>query len=376
MITVSKRINKPRVSFNPRGFRQARKRLDEGDPRPLITMMKEAAVDSHVTGCLTGRTAGYKRPFTLTAYDDQAGSAERRDWFSGVLQRLHLRELLEAVHAGRLYVYNVIDFTWEVVEGRQVPTSFEEFDQKHFRYDEQTGELGIDFGRELRPLPPEALISENRKMPVMLPVLRDFILKKFGLEAWSSFLENFGEAFIFGKYPPGADEKFKQQLEDGVNALASSSRGIAPDGSTIEVIESARTTGDHQDYDRRCNAGIAIALLGHANAVQDSDGMQVGQNLTAYEVRFEIAVDDCHFIEPYVNRLISVIGDRNFADGRYPRFELSKVRPVDVRQHAEIIDMAFRHGVPIDPDEYRKLGIYVEEGNGPFQREAGPRLFD
>ncbi len=368
MLVVKKQIPNPRVRFTPEGMRSARRKYDNGDPRQLITMMKLASEDSHVEGCLIGRRSGYKRQFSLTSYDDTDTDTERRDWLHGVLQRLRIRDLLESIHEGRLYLYSVIDFEYDVVDGRQVPVSFEAFDQRHFRRDRE-GELKVEWGPELRDIPDTALVVEVKR-PAMLPVLRDYILKEFGLEAWSSFLEVFGEPFLLGKYPPGSDAGFKKQVEDGLNAMARSARGIAPDGTEVEVIETSRSTGDHEQYVDRADKGIAIALLGHANAVEQAPGLQVGQNLSSYEVRHELAVDDMYWLEQHVNSLIQTIWDRNFSDARYPQFELNKARPVAARDHIEVIDTAWRHGLKVHPDEYRKVGLYVYDDQEPIQRKA------
>lgn len=371
MLAVPRQSSKPRVSFDPKGFRDARKKYEKGDPRNLIAMMKEAETDSHVAGCLIGRRSGYKRGYSIVSYEDESTDNERREWIQGVLERLHLRDLLEEIHAARMYTYSVVDFEWELMDGRDTPVAFEAFDQKYFRRDDNRI-LRVDWGQRLEEIPETALVTEMRpsKLPIMMPVLREFILKEYGVAAWSSFMENWGEAFIWGKYPPASDDAFKKQLEDAVNAIAASSRGIGPDGSSVEVIESAKTAGDHDKYVARADKGIAISLLGHANSVEQSSGLQVGDNTSSYEVRFDLAVDDMHWLEPHVNRLIRTIWRRNFTDQRYPRFELDKKKPVDVKEHADIVDMAFRHGLPIDPDEYRKLGLYVDPGQQALVRQT------
>lgn len=369
MLAVPKILPRPKVTYDPKGFKDARKKYDDGDPRKLITMMQETETDSHAAGCLIGRRSGFKRSFSVLSYEDTDTDNERREWIQGVLERLQIRDLLEEIHTARMYLYSVVDFEWLVVNGLQVPVEFEAFDQKYFKYD-QDRRLRIEFGSSLQEIPDTALVTDIRrkKLPIMIPVLRDWILKEYGVEAWAAFLENWGEPFIFAKYPPGADDGFKKQVEDGVNAIAASARGIGPDGTTIEIHESDKKTGDHEKFTARADKGIAITLLGHANAVEQSEGMQVGGNLAPFEVRFEIAQDDMFWLEPHINRLIRMIWDRNFADGRYPRFELDKSKPVDPDVQMRKLDMAHRHGLKLHPDEYRKLGLYVYDDQEPIQK--------
>lgn len=374
MLDVPDRSYRPRVRFSPEGYKKAKREWEHGRPQRLIAMMKEASIDTHVSGCLGGRRSGFKRGWRLKAFADDEADRERRQWFEGVLERMRFYDLLEAIFESRLYIFSVIDFEWKIVDGRQVPVRFKDFDHKYFRRrdDKPDGDIVIDDGDAQREIPDTALVTKSRKRPLMMPTLREYILKNFGLESWAAFLETFGEPFILGKHPPGADQEYIDQVEDAVQRLGASSRGTAPEGTELEIHEAGRSTGDHLDFSTYADKGISIHLLGHANAVQDEGGVNVGGNDSAYEVRFDYAVDDMRYIEPFVNDLISIIGDRNFGDGRYPKFELDKSRPVDKSEFADIVDMAWRHGVPIKAKHYKQLGLDVDEEDGPFQKESTP----
>jgi len=369
--------NRPSVRFNPAGYKAARRSYDGGDAGPLIAMMQEASLDSHVAGCLLARRAGFKRAYSLVSPDDTDVATERRDWFTAVLDALDVRSLLEALHDGRLYVYNVVDFDWEVVGGRQVPTRWEAFEQHHFKRDPKDKQIKLALKNRLEDLPDTALVAESRRTPAMVPVLRDWILKEFGLEAWASFLENWGEPFLLAKYPPGSSPEYRKQIDDGLAALAASSRGSAPDGTSLEVHSAGSEVGNHDEFIDRADRGISITLLGHANAVEQRGGLQIGDHPSSYEVKHEVSVDDCYFLEPFVNRLIRTIGDRNFGDGRYPVFELHKAKPVDSQQHTTICETWWRMGLEIHPDEARKAGLYVAESQAPLTRSNDlSRLLD
>lgn len=373
MLVVSQKAHKPRVQYNPHGYKRARRRYEEGDPRALIRMMEEASVDSHVDGCLTGRRSGFKREWTLSPYDDEEKDQQRLDFFAGVLQRLHLRDLLEAIFDGRLYVWSVIDFEWEVRDGRQVPTDWKHFDWHHFRYaSDAMDELRIDFGNELREIPETALVVESRKRPLMLPALRDWILKDFGLESFAAFIESFGEPFILGRYPAGMtdNEDFKNEVEQAVESIARSSRGIAPKGTDLDIVGTNQATTDHARFLEEAKNGISVSLLGHVNAVEDSGGINVGGRQSSYEVRRDVAVDDMYFLEPFINDFIQIIGDRNFGDGRYPRFQLDKSKPVDPQDLMDALDLAYRHGHELEGSDYRRLGINVDP-DATVQKETG-----
>lgn len=365
MIRINKKLGSPSVRFTPEFYRRAYKNFKDGNLRDLIALMKEAAVDSHVTGCLLGRRAGFQKEWVIRPYEDTSADVERAEFIQRMLEKVNTRLLFKKIHEAVLYKYSVIDFQWEVTDGKQVVVGFKHFDQKYFAYDDDEV-LKIDFGKSLADIPEEALVCETSETPAMLPILRDYILKNFGLESWAAFMETFGEGLIIGKYPPGADGKTIEALDAALDAIARSSRGSMPDTTNIEIIESKSGTGDHDKFEERCNAAISIALLGHANAVQDSNGMHIGENLAPFKVRGEIAQDDMHYIQPCMNSVIRTVYTRNFADDRIPSFMIDMSDPVNVGERIEVIDSAYNNGLTIDPNEYRKLGLTIADDQEPL----------
>jgi phage gp29-like protein len=374
MLVTSKQARKPVVRYDPSGYKRARRAYDHGDPRPLIKMMKEARTDARLWGLVDGRRSGFKRDWTLQPYEDSSEAEDRAAWMESVLSdgRLQIYDLFEAIHNGRYFLYSVVDFEWTVENGRQVPVGFKEFDQHKFRYPEDSDELRIDFGQgDLREIPETAIVSEARKLPVMLPVLRDWILLEFGFKAWASFMENVAEPFLLGRYPQGVDDDFKDQVEEAVKTIARSSRGIAPKGTDIEHVESGRTSGDHDRFITELKAGISLALLGHENAVRNEGGVDVGGENAEFKVRRHIAVGDMRFIEPRVQRLIRIVGDQNWGDGRYPTFSFDKKKEIDKQEHMDAIRLTYDIGAPVKGSELQKLGIDVP-ADAVFQKDDNP----
>lgn len=368
-LNVNRKIGTPTVRFNPHFYKQAYAQYRNGIYRDVIEMINRAEIDSHVAGCLTGRRAGFQKGFTVVPYDDDASDIERATWLTNVIKNLRHRRLFKDIQKAVLKKFSVLDFEWEIIDSRQVPVSYTWYEHKFFKYDLDDGILKIDHGRRLEEIPPEALVCEIQETPILLPVLRDYILKDFGLEAWAGFIEVFGEGIILGKYPPGVNKEFRDELETGIESLARSSRGTIPEGSNIDVIESQRTTGDHDRFVEVANDGIAISILGHANAVQQSKGLQVGENLTAYEVKREVAVDDMYFIEECMQNFIRIVVERNFGDGRFPTFEMDKKPPIDMKLQLDILDTAYNHGLVIDPSEYAKLGLIIQPDQDFIQKQ-------
>jgi len=367
-ITVNKKIGNTKVTFTPDYYRKALKQYEDGDMRGLIRMIEKSEVDDMISGCLTGRRAGFSRDWRLTEASESPKDIQIKEFVESVLMGLNLDDLFENIFEAKKKIYSVIGLTWEIIDGKQVITKAEFLAQKYFRYDPKDNILKIDWVNRLEEIEKDsALVCEFKKNPILLAPLRDYILKEFGLESWAGFIETFGEAFVIGKYPAGSGDEFKNELTTSIDNIASSTRGIMPDTSNIEIIESKRNTGDHEKFVARCDKGISIAILGHAKAVDgQQSGIQVGDNSEAFRVRRDLAVSDIKYIEQAMFSLVKMLVDRNFSTKKYPAFSIDKSEPINVTERLKVLDSAYDKGMKIHPAEYGKLGIYVYEDQEPL----------
>jgi len=373
MLEVNAKIGVQRVQFTPSYYRSSYDQYRNGYYRDLIAMMKESAVDSFIAGCLMGRYAGFQRDWSIQPFeDDNSADLERAEFLRSMIEALDTRLFFKKIAEALFYKFSVIDFEWDIIDNKQAVIDFAYFDQKYFRYDPKDGKLKIDFGKRLEEIPPEALVSETKETPVMLPVLPMYILKNFGVESWAGFIETFGEGIIIGYYPPGMDASLKSELETAVNAIARSSRGTAPVGSEIKIIETQRSTGDHAKFAEYCDRGASISILGHANAVIESPGMKIGENLAPWKVRRELALDDISYIQRQMNRFLRTVYGKNWADARYPQFSIDQSEPINVQERLNILDLAWQQGVIINPDHWAELGLKIYEEQQPLAKEANP----
>jgi len=376
VIKVNKKLTTVPVQFTPAFYKKAVKAYKEGDYRNLIALMEQAELDSHVSGCLQARNAGYSRDWRVTEVSQNAQDQAVRDFVNEVFKNLNMDELFEDIIDGKFKIYAVISLVWEIIDNQQVITNTAKLHQKYFRRDPKDEILKLDFGKDLRDIPADAaLIIETLRNPVLLPVVRDYILKEFGVESWASFIEMFGEAFVIGYYPPGSGDDFKKEVDDAVNAIGQSARGTAPEGTKFEIHEATRNTGDQDRFVDRCDKAISITLLGHENAVAESTGFQVGENLTGYKVKREIAIKDIKFIERYIQKLIKMLVDRNYGGvTQYPKFSIDKSEPINVREHILALEGAYNQGLQIDPNDWGKVGVTILEGQKPLQKPVIPLL--
>lgn len=360
-IKINKKIGVFAPTFTVSSYRNAYAQYQKGIYRDLIAMMERAEVDSYVAGCLLARESGVMRNWSVEPWDESAKAEERAAQLTGALKQLNIRSLFKGILDAKAKIYRVVDFDeWGMVNGLQFPESFEILHQKYFRKDPNDDVLKVDMGgNKLADIPPEALVCEYKRKPFMLSVLRDYILKEFGLESWADFIEIFGHPFILGKYPPGSDATLKEELDTAVNAIARNSRGTMPDTSAIEIVESGKNTGDHKDFTTASDKGIAISILGHANAVEDSPGMQVGENETGFKARRDLSLDDLYWIDENMNKFLRFVQVQNFNDGNYCTFTTDKSDPPDQKELRSNIELAVDAGLEVHISNFKQLGLKV-----------------
>jgi phage gp29-like protein len=85
--------------------------------------------------------------------------------------------------------------------------------------------------------------------------------KKNGFRWWTVFVEKYGGAFLYGKYPNNAGSQFKAELLAALENMISDAVAIAPEGSEI-TIESLANKGSvstaHSEYIEAANKEIPV----------------------------------------------------------------------------------------------------------------------
>jgi len=368
-LKINQQIGIIQVSYTPEFFKRAMNNYKFGYFWDIIALYEQAEIDSHVMGCIEGRQDGYKTSWRLTEATSSPQDKEIKDFVEAVFMGLDMFDLFDFIHDARLKEFSIIEPTWEVINGKQWVTKVEKINQRYFRRDMADHKLKINgFGSEMTAIPEEEiLVCESVKPALLIPVVRDFILKEFGIECFASFIENFGEGFILGTYPPGAGQEVKDELEAAVNKLGASSRGIKPEGTSIDIIESKKGTTDHDKFIEIGKNGISVTLLGHENAVTNRGGMQIGESQAPYKAQRAKVIADIVFIEKFMYQFEKMIVNRNYLNvKKYPIFSIERSEPIDTTLRLAVIDSAYAKGFKVSADEFGKLGLIVAEDQEPF----------
>lgn len=230
-------------------------------------------------------------------------------------------------------------------------------------------QIKVDMGSNMVPIPPDsALIIRYQYPMILLTVLKSYIRKEFSEESWSSFLEIFGEPYIWAEYPIGLSDAEKLNLEKGVLDVGASARGIVPAGTKINITESQRSTSDHRDYKEDIKTEISLALLGHEKASGGTrSGLQVGQNQDVFRVTQHIAIDDMDFIEEETQQFIKMLINRNFKDiKRFPQLAFDKSDAADPKDKLTAAQLALNAGGQIDASFWEDFGVPLADKTKPL----------
>lgn len=363
-LALPKRSYYRQVEFTPTYLDNAVQHALNGDWSQIHEMMDQMLTDAYVQGCLSSRSSGIMRDFQIVPPSDDKIDIERAEIVKGDIQRLKPRKYFKSIQEGLFYKWSVVDYNFDVIDGHAAPIDYITYPRHYFAYDD-SNVLKINTTREMQDIPETVTVAQSDGLPVLLSVLFEYFMRKFVTERWAAFLERFGEPFIIGIYQPGATDDFKDELETAVETIASAASGIMPHGGAqkvIEILESAKTTGDHQEFEKKRNAAISVGILGHEHAVADATGLQVGNNPTQFVVREDLKKNDLHYIDENVQPLVDNIYALNWADGRgVGTFKMDKSDPVNVDERINVLDLGYQHGLKLKRNMYEELGLEFDE---------------
>jgi phage gp29-like protein len=152
--------------------------------------------------------------------------------------------------------------------------------------------------------------------------------KKNGFRWWTVFVEKYGGAFMYGKYPSNAGDKFKNELLEALERMVADAVAIAPEGSEINITSAADKRGGsdvHSAYIQMSNNEISKAVLGQTLTTEIGDKGSYAAASAHNLVREDIAAADRRRIGAAFNRLAAVYTFYNFgADAAPPLFQFVK----------------------------------------------------
>jgi phage gp29-like protein len=314
------------------------------DPDPILRKMgkgiaelREMLSDSHLESVWSVRcsTASGEEWF-CAAGEEGRREKEAAELFASQLKSIDMPRVIEEMMEAVAFGYAPLEVIW-LADGNYwavgdivgKPPEWFEFNSEDTLVF-KTGAAGTE------ELPPNRfLIARHRPsyanpygVKVFSKCYWPVKFKTTGFQWWTVFVEKYGGAFMYGKYPSNASEQHKEEMLDSLDAMVNNAVAIFPEGSEI-TIESLANKGSvnnvYKEYIEAANAEISKAVLGQTLTTEIGDKGSYAAAQAHNMVRGDLASADRYRICQTFNRLSAVWTLYNFgADVAPPKFEFVK----------------------------------------------------
>jgi phage gp29-like protein len=307
------------------------------DPDPIlrkmgrgITALQELLNDSHLESVWSVRCAAASGAEWFMASGDEGGRGQAAaDAFAEELKDMDVPRIIEEMMDAVAYGYSPLEILWAKNENRWGirnivgnPPNWFEFNQEN-RLVLKT-RIG---GSEELPVNRILLVQHRPSyanpygVKIFSKCFWPVTFKKNGFRWWTVFVEKYGGAFMYGKYPPNADAKFKEELHSALEKMIANAVAIIPEGSEIVMASASEKKGSgevHAAYIQMANAEISKAVLGQTLTTEIGDTGSYAAAETHNQVRKDLAKADRGRISAAFNRLAAVYTFYNFGNDMPP----------------------------------------------------------
>lgn len=346
-----------------------------GDANDYLTLAEEMEErDLHYRCELSKRKlAVASLPVTVESASDDAGDKKLAEEVRALTKRPGFRGLLKDLLDGIGKGYSVCEIIWEPGK-KWLPTRYEWRDPRFFTFDRVSrrqvrllDEADMMEGIELAPFKFLCHVPHLKTgIPIRGGIARvaawAYLFKNYTVKDWLAFAEVFGMPLRVGKYQPGADKDDIAILKSAVANLGSDAAAVIPESMLIEFVESAKSTGGHELYNKLADwldAQVSRGILGQTATTTGTPG-KLGGDEAQSEVREDIRDDDAVQLAETINRdLVKPFIDLNFGvQERYPELILRAVEKDDLNLLTLALEKLVPLGLKVEQSVVRdKLGL-------------------
>jgi len=314
------------------------------DPDPVLKKMgrgiaalEDLLSDSHLESVWSVRCAAASgAEWFVAPGDDGSAAGEVADAFAAELHGLDVPRIVEEMMDAVAYGYSPLEILWTARDGRWgfsdivgKPPQWFEFDPEN-RLVLKQGIAGTE------ELPPNRFLLVRHRPSYVNPYGTKVFskcywpvtFKRNGFRWWTAFVEKYGGAFMYGKYPPNAGDRFKQELLDALERMVADSVAIAPDGTDITITQAGDKGGSsevHSSYIQMANNEISKAVLGQTLTTEIGDSGSFAAAKAHNMVREDLASADRRRIGAAFDGLARIYALHNFGpDAAAPSFQFVK----------------------------------------------------
>jgi phage gp29-like protein len=319
------------------------------DPDPIlrkmgrgITALRELLADSHLESVWSVRCSTISgAEWFAHAGGDSAKEKEAAEVFTSALSALDMPRIIEEIMEAVAFGFSPLEILWTLDNSRWGIADIVGKPQQWFEFDSENHLVFKTGAAAVEELPENRfLIARHRPsyanpygVKVFSKCYWPVTFKKNGFRWWTVFVEKYGGAFLYGKYPSNAGEQYKKELLDALQAMIADAVAIAPEGAEIN-IESLANKGSvnnvHKEYIDAANAEISKAVLGQTLTTEIGDKGSFAAAKAHDLVRGDLAAADRRRVSAAFDRLAALWSFYNFgADVAPPRFDF--VRDEDLQ---------------------------------------------
>ena len=352
-----------------------------------VGALRDLLVDGHLSSVWDVRLTAVSAFATeLVAGDDSPRARVALDFVRETTGDWRWSELVEQVAHADAYGYQPFERLW-VADGRRwvvealVSKPAEWFTVRDHRWMSWNNLVATE-------LPPGRFSFATHKATYDNPygiklfsrVYWPVTIKRNGIAWWTKWLEKYGAAFLVGRHPIGAAPGDQEALLSALVKLTNSAVATVPDGSSVQVIESAHKGGSstaHRVLVDCLNAEISKVLVGQSGP---SELQQTGSYAAASVlnmVRQDIGAAVRRRVTAFVNQELRVLTTLNYG-ADYPAPKLRYLLPEDLQaERVERDAKLFRLGGVEPTMDYYVQQYGVDPAHiRPRDATAGPVPFD
>jgi len=307
--------------------------------------------------------------------DDLRLAEEVRALVRGPSFRGLLKDLLDAIGKG----YSVCEIDW-LRGSKWLPAAYHWRDPRFFTFDRESrskirllDETDSFNGIEL---PAYKFIVHLPHLKAGIPLRGGlamvaawaYMCKGYTVKDWLAFAEVFGMPLRVGRYDAGASPRDIDVLRMAVANLGSDAAAVIPQSMMIEFVESAKTTGGQELFQKLADwldGQVSKGILGQMATTQGTPG-KLGNEEAQQEVRHDIRDDDAMQLSATVNRdLVRPFVDLNWGPRElYPEVVIQAREEDDLNLLATALEKLVPLGLRVEQSVVRDLFGLPDPGDG------------
>jgi phage gp29-like protein len=297
-----------------------------------ITALQELLIDSHLESVWSVRCSAASGAEWFIAPGEGGGKREQEvaDSFFEQLKSLDVPRIIEEMMDAVAYGYAPLEILWKPDNGLWGIENIVGKPPQWFEFDSDNRLVFSGSGISVESVPDNRFLLVQHRPTYLNPYGDKTFSKCFwpatfkrkGWEWWTVFIEKYGGAFMYGKYPPNAPAGDKTALMAALGKMIADAVAIIPEGSeiTIEALANKGSVSNiHAEYINAANAEMSKAILGQTLTTELSGKTGSYAAAQAHNlVREDLAQADRRRICAAFNRLATVYTFYNFGTDTIP----------------------------------------------------------